>query len=124
MSFEDIPVSENKENVTDEEAVEILRTEIGGVDSENFRRFLDQGEAEAGLANSGLANLEWAFRLAVIYHKAGLNKEYELPDLEELLETASIQEKSLGADSDKKGDLTERIGGMIEKIKKENQGKI
>jgi len=45
--------------------------------------------------------------LAVIYHKAGLNKAYEVQDLEELLDAAYNEE----------GDLAERIGEMIKEIK-------
>jgi len=111
MSFENIPSPEAEEYITDEEAVEILRTEPEGIASEKFQRFLDQGESEADLADTSLANLEWAFRLAVICHKAGLNKEYEVQDLEELFDAAYNEE----------GDLAKRINKIIEEIKEENK---
>ena len=62
-----MPDLEKKEFITDEEAVEILKSE--GIASERFQSFLDQGEKEADLANTNLANLEWDFRLAIIYNR-------------------------------------------------------
>ena len=104
-----MPDLEKKEFITDEEAVEILKSE--GIASERFQSFLDQGEKEADLANTNLANLEWDFRLAIIYNKAGLNKEYELQDLEELYGVAVDSEEFV---------LAKRIDKMMKGIQTEN----
>jgi len=61
MSLENIPSLEKKGYITDEEAAEILQTESEGMASEKFQLLLDQGESEADLADTGLANLERAF---------------------------------------------------------------
>lgn len=128
MFFEEVPNFEKKELITDEKAVKILKLE--GITSKEFRLFLDQGqaEAEANFANANLANLEWAFRLAIVYHKAGLNKENELEDLEELCVAAySSKEVALleglyefavfiGEDA-----LSERINEMIKEIQTEDK---